>query len=414
MSKRIAVIGAGAAGLIAAGEAASRGAAVTLFEKNDRLGKKLVITGKGRCNLTNLCDVNEFIRHVPCNGKFLYSALNLFPPDKTYEFFESRGVPLKVERGRRVFPQSDRSFDIVDALRDYCKSGKVIVRYDKVKVVCAIDGRITGLVTEKGAEKFDSVIICTGGLSYPATGSDGDGFRFARQLGHTVTELCPSLVPLEVDEVQICRDMMGLSLKNVELTLMCGAKKFYSELGEMLFTHFGVSGPLVLTASTKMREIGAKYLLSIDLKPSLGEDELDKRILSDFTKNINRQLKNAFADLLPSLMIPVFCGILANKYGIDTDKKVNGVTKSERAAIIALLKGFTLTVTKTRGFDEAIITRGGVSIKEIDSTKMESKLVKGLYFAGEVIDVDAETGGYNLQIAFATGKLAAASASAGD
>jgi predicted Rossmann fold flavoprotein len=419
-AKKIAVIGGGAAGLMAAGEAAKSGADVTLFEKNEKLGKKLIITGKGRCNVTNLCDINEFMRNVATNNKFLYSALHYFTPQDCMNFFENLGVKLKVERGNRVFPASDKSFDIIDALKKFAAMNRVKIKFAKVEEILIENGAVTGLITNainemnendknnKNKYVFDCVIICTGGLSYQSTGSDGDGYQFAREAGHTITELKPSLVPLEIRE-KFCADLMGLSLKNIKLAVYENNKKIFEELGEMLFTHFGVSGPLVLSASSHIRNIGEKYYrISLDLKPGLNDEQLDKRILSDFEKYKNKDFKNCLDDLLPKKIIPVFINLL--KDIINPEKKVNEITKAERSELVKLFKNFDLSVKKFRPIDEAIITCGGIDTREIYSNKMESKLVNGLYFAGEIIDVDAYTGGFNLQIAFSTGKLAGKSA----
>jgi len=429
-NKKIAVIGGGAAGLMAAGEAAA-GADVTLFEKNEKLGKKLIITGKGRCNVTNACDINEFMRNVATNGKFLYSALNYFTPQDCMNFFENLGAKLKVERGNRVFPASDKSFDIIDALKKFASINKVKVQFEKINKVIVENGAVTGLVADN-KYKFDAVIICTGGLSYKATGSDGDGYKFARELGHNIIELKPSLVPLEIRE-RFCTDLMGLSLKNIKLTVWEDnnvgdavlsvpqiykngrqnvaptRKKIFEELGEMLFTHFGVSGPLVLSASSHIKNISEKnYKLALDLKPGLSEEQLDRRVLADFEKYKNKDFKNCLDDLLPKKIIPVFINLL--KDIINPEKKVNEITRAERAELVNLLKNLELSVSGFRPLDEAIITCGGIDTREIYSNKMESKLVSGLYFAGEIIDVDAYTGGFNLQIAFSTGKLAGKSA----
>ena len=402
--KKIAVIGGGAAGLMAAGEAAKYGADVTLFEKNDKLARKIAITGKGRCNVTNLCDVNEFLSNVATNPKFLYSALNYFTPQDCMDFFENLGVKLKVERGKRVFPVSDNAFEIVDALKKAVNINKVKVKFEEIKAVLINNCKVSGLVTKNEKYNYDAVIICTGGLSYRSTGSDGDGYRFAREAGHNITELKASLVPLEIHE-KWCADLMGLSLKNIKLAVYENNKKIFEELGEMLFTHFGVSGPLVLSASSHIRKIGEKdYRLTIDLKPGLSDEQLDRRVLSDFEKYKNKDFKNCLDDLLPKKMIPVFISLLEDI--INPEKKVNEITRDERHELVKLFKSFELSVKKFRPLDEAIITCGGVDTREIYSNKMESKLVSGLYFAGEIIDVDAYTGGFNLQIAFATGKLA--------
>ena len=418
---KVAVIGGGAAGLMAAGEAARSGADVTIFEKNEKLCKKVAITGKGRCNLTNFCDINEFLSNVATNPKFLYSALNYFSPQDCMDFFENLGVKLKVERGKRVFPESDNAFDIVDALKKFAKINKVQVKFEKAERILTDGNKIAGLIANGREYIFDSVIICTGGMSYPGTGSTGDGYKFAKQTGHNIIDLKPSLVPVEIKE-KFSPDLMGLSLKNVRLSvyesvgtpymasdnghdISCPYKKIFEDMGEMIFTHFGISGPLVLSASSHIRNAGDKnYALRLDLKPALSEEQLDKRILSDFEKYKNKMFRNSLNDLLPKKFIPVFVKIL-EEY-INPDKKINEITKSERLELVKLFKNFNMTFKKFRPLEEAIITCGGVDAKEILSNRMESKLVKGLYFAGEIIDVDAYTGGFNLQIAFSTGKLA--------
>jgi len=423
MNKKIAVIGGGAAGLMAAGEASRLGADVTLFEKNEKLGKKLAITGKGRCNVTNLCNINEFLSNVATNPKFLYSALNYFSPQDCVDFFENLGVRLKVERGKRVFPVSDNAFDIVDALKKFVKINKVKVKFEKVENIIvgaglapALEGdregrpykQITGLIANNRTYNFDSVIICTGGMSYPGAGSTGDGYKFAREAGHNIIDLKPSLVPVEIQE-KFCVDLMGLSLKNIKLYVYENDKQIFEEMGEMLFTHFGISGPLVLSASSHIRvghdAIGVpEYKIILDLKPALSEEQLDKRILSDFEKYKNKMFKNSLDDLLPKKLIPVFIKLLENY--INPEKKINEITRNERTELVSLFKNFSMTFKKFRPIEEAIITCGGIDTKEILSNKMESKLINGLYFAGEIIDVDAYTGGFNLQIAFSTGKLA--------
>ena len=428
MNKKIAVIGGGAAGLMAAGEAARLGADVTLFEKNEKLGKKLAITGKGRCNVTNLCPVNEFLSNVATNPKFLYSALNYFTPQDCMDFFENLGVKLKVERGKRVFPVSDNAFDIVDALKKFVKINNVKIKFEKVENIIVGDGvpdvpqtpvgtadtpfqkgAVKGLIAGNIKYDFDSVIICTGGISYPGTGSTGDGYKFARDAGHNIIDLKPSLVPVEIKE-KFCPDLMGLSLKNIKLYVYENDKKIFGEMGEMLFAHFGVSGPLVLSASSHIRDTENKnYKIKLDLKPALSEEQLDKRILSDFEKYKNKMFKNSLDDLLPKKMIPVFIRRLEGY--INPEKKINEITREERAELVSSLKNFDMTIKKFRPIEEAIITCGGVDTKEILSNKMESKLIRGLYFAGEIIDVDAYTGGFNLQIAFSTGKLAGKAAS---
>lgn len=384
--------------------AAESGADVTLIERNDRLGKKLLITGKGRCNVTNNSDINTHIENTPTNPRFMYTALNNFTPQDVMAFFEELGVPLKTERGDRVFPVSDRAGDICGALK------RRINRLG-VKVVSArvskVEHRDAFAVTVDGREyTADAVIIATGGASYPLTGSTGDGYRFAESFGHTIVPPKPSLVPVECREKWV-REAMGLSLRNVTLTVRDGEREVYSEQGEMLITHFGVSGPLVLSASSHMKGLGTKqYALCIDLKPALDFDTLDKRLQNDFSKNINRDFINSLGELLPAKLIPVIVRLSC----IDPRKKCNVITREERHALVTLLKALPLTATKFRPIDEAIITSGGVSVKEISPKTMESKLIQGLYFAGEVIDVDAYTGGFNLQIAFATARLAAESA----
>ncbi len=406
--KSVAVIGGGAAGMRAAAAAAKCGARVTLFEKNKILGKKLRITGKGRCNVTNDCQLNEFMANIPANSRFLWSALSRFSPEKTKELFEGLGVPLKTERGKRVFPVSDLAGDIAGAMIKDCRASGVDIVHEKVLAVDIADGRVNGVITETGKYGFDSVIVCTGGLSYPGTGSDGDGYKFAKAAGHHVTDLEPSLVPIVCDG-NICAEMQGLSLKNVSLAILrCDSGKIvFEDFGEMLFTHFGLSGPMILSASAHIPDIkpGA-YEARIDLKPALDEAKLDTRVLSDFQKYANRDFQNALDDLLPQKMIPV----VVKLSGIDPYKKVNSVTREERRQLVGLLKCFKIKLCGFRPIDEAIITRGGVDVKEINPKTMESKLVSGLYFAGEVLDVDGYTGGFNLQIAFSTGTLAGESA----
>lgn len=393
------VVGAGAAGMMAAITAASNGANVLVIEKNKEFGLKIGITGKGRCNLTNNCTLNEFLENVPTNPRFLYRALTLFSPEDTMNFFESHGIPLKTERGRRVFPQSDSAQDIRHCLRRETESKCKCVK-DTVKELIIENGEICGVRCINRTYRAPKVIIATGGRSYPRTGSTGDGYLFATAAGHKVIPPRGSLVPL-VCAGHTCRDMMGLSLRNVGVNFSKDGKILYSDEGELLFTHFGVSGPTVLSASAV---IGNNYpvTLSIDLKPALEPDVLDKRLLRDFEENKNKIYSNALSGLLPSKMIPCFVSVS----GIPAEKKVNCITREERKAICALLKNFTFTVTGTRPVDEAIITSGGVAVNEINPSTMESRIVKGLYFAGEVIDVDAYTGGYNLQIAFSTGYLA--------
>ncbi|MBO5010794.1 MAG: NAD(P)/FAD-dependent oxidoreductase [Clostridia bacterium] len=397
---RVAVIGGGAAGMMAAGTAVLYGAEVTIFESMKFLGKKLGITGKGRCNVTNNSEIQEFLENVPKNPRFLYTALNSLSPRDTMAHFESLGVTLKTERGRRVFPENDKAKTIVDAMRSYCSGADTV--YEKVKRVIKTDGGFT-VKTAEGEYTFDKVIIATGGKSYPLTGSDGSGYKLATSLGHTVTALTPSLIPLESED-KICPELQGLSLKNVEIKILDKDNKIlYTDFGEMMFTHFGVTGPVILSASSHLvgKDI-SELTLSIDLKPALDDKTLDQRLLSDFSKNANRDFINSLSDLLPSKLIEPFVSLT----GIDPHKKVNSVTKEERRKILELLKGFKISLSGVRPIEEAIITSGGVDVKEISPKTMESKLVSGLYFAGEIIDVDAYTGGYNLQIAFSTGYLA--------
>ena len=409
--RRVAVIGAGAAGMMAAITAAESGADVTLFERNDRVGKKLRITGKGRCNVTNNCDNNEFLTNVPTNPRFLYASLSRFSTADTMAFFEDAGVPLKTERGKRVFPVSDRAADIVSAMERRCREAGVAIVHRRIRGLIIEDGSVVGVRYGDGEERFDAVIVCTGGRSYSMTGSDGDGYRFATEAGHTVTPLHPSLVPL-VAEGKLCASLQGLSLKNVSLTIKLAqsGKAVYEDFGEMLFTHYGITGPLVLSASAHLSDITpGKYETVIDLKPALDEKTLDARILSDFSKYQNRDLINALDDLLPQKMIAPYIGLC----GIDPRKKVNSITREERETMVRILKGIRVKLIGFRPIEEAIVTRGGVSVKEIDPKTMQSKLVEGLYFAGEVLDVDAYTGGFNLQIAFSTATVAGNSAAWG-
>ena len=404
----VAVIGGGAAGLMAAYSAARYGARVTLFERNDRCGRKLAITGKGRCNVTNDCSVEELLQNVPTNPRFLYSALGRFDTSDTKAFFEERGVALKVERGRRVFPVSDRAEDIVRALVGACKEIGVNICYERVTSLRIENGELLGLNTEKNSYDADAVIICTGGKSYPRTGSDGDGYALARSAGHTVTPLLPSLVPI-CSESKLCPALQGLSLKNVSLSVVRkqDGKEVYSDFGEMMFTHFGLTGPMILSASAHIPDISeGKYEARINLKPALDEKTLDARIISDFSKYSNKDFLNALGDLLPQKLIPVIVSLS----GIDARKKVNSITKEERRALCEVIRCLRIPLSRFRPINEAIITKGGVSVKEISPKTMESKLCRGLYFAGEVIDVDAYTGGYNLQIAFSTAVLAGESA----
>ena len=414
--KHVIVIGGGAAGMMAAIAASRHGAEVTLLEKNEKTGKKIYITGKGRCNLTNSCDKEAFFEHMISNGKFLYSAFSQMDNQAVMRFFEDSGCRLKEERGERIFPVSDHSSDVITALnRQMAREQVKVLLHSEVEeiIIKEGDGRENGIIIAgvrlSNGKKFyaDAVIIATGGRSYEATGSTGDGYRFAEELGHTIKEVKPALVPLTVQE-SWCMEMQGLSLKNVSVALKSGNKKIYEGFGEMLFTHFGVSGPLILSASSfyvkKYKDMPVS--LSIDLKPALTREQLDKRLLRDFEENKNKQLRNSLGGLLPSKMIPVIIKLT----GISPDKKVNEITRQERESLIACLKNMTMTVTGTRGFTEAIVTQGGVNVKEVNPSTMESKLVRGLYFAGEVLDLDAVTGGFNLQIAWSTGYLAGLSA----
>ena len=402
MNKRIVVVGGGAAGMMAAIFAAEQGAEVTLLEPNERLGKKLNITGKGRCNVTNNADLETLLANTPKNGKFLYSAFSKFDGRDAMAFFEKIGVPLKTERGNRVFPVSDRAFDVSGALERKLKALKVALVKDRAVSLGITEGAVGEVVGEKKAYPADAIILATGGVSYPATGSTGEGHRMAAEVGHTVTALQGSLVPLK-EQGNLCARMQGLSLRNVSLTVFENDKKIYTDFGEMLFTHFGVSGPLVLSASSHMRKFDKKkYRLEIDLKPALDEPTLDKRILSDFEKHANSDFCNALNDLLPQKLIPV----LVELTGIPEHQKVHDITKEQRRELLRLLKHFPVEVAGLRPVTDAIITSGGVKVSEINPTTMESKVVKGLYFAGELIDVDAYTGGFNLQIAWATGRAA--------
>lgn len=398
----LAVIGGGAAGMMCAAAAAERGVRVTLFEPNRQLGRKVRITGKGRCNVTNNCEIKEFMANIPGDGRFLYSAINRFPPGETMRFFEGLGVPLKTERGNRVFPVSDNANDVANALARYCQALGVDVVQAQVKDIETADGAVKAVVTGAGKVDCRAVAVCTGGLSYPLTGSNGAGLRFAQKLGHTIVPARPSLVPLESEDAY-CAEMQGFALKNVVLSAYEDGKLIYKEQGEMLFTHFGVSGPLVLSASAHMRKMGkAAYRLEIDLKPALDEKKLDARLLRDFGKYANREFKNALSELAGKTMIPV----LVRLSEIPEDTKVNNITREQRMRLLHLFKAFPVSVSGTRPIDEAIVTAGGVSTREVNPRTMESKLVKGLYFAGEVLDLDAYTGGFNLQIAWSTGYVA--------
>ncbi len=409
MSK-VCVIGGGPAGMFAAIAAAEKGHAVTLYEKNEKLGKKLFITGKGRCNLTNACETAELFEKIPGNSKFLYSAIYGYDNYRVMDFFESRGLKLKTERGERVFPQSDHSSDVIKVLEKELRAQGVQIELNtEVEEVLREEDRVSGVQIRRGIKiekkAYDAVIIATGGISYPQTGSTGDGYRFAKESGHGLTEAIPSLVPIILKEKEFL-SLQGLSLRNVSLTIHLGKRK-ESYFGEMLFTHFGISGPLVLTLTA---EYGRQLMkeeagLELDLKPALSEKQLDLRLQRDFEKYINKDFRNALSDLLPAKLIP----LIIDKSGIEPERKVHDITREERLALGELIKHLPMTAAGLRGFSEAIITKGGVRVKDIDASTMESKLVKGLYFAGEVIDVDAVTGGYNLQIAWSTGYLAGSS-----
>ena len=409
--KKVIVIGGGAAGMLAAQAAAEAGARVTLLEKNEKLGKKLFITGKGRCNLTNAADMQTVMANVMSNPRFLYSAFSEFTNRDIMKRVEDNGCPLKTERGSRVFPVSDHSSDVIAALeRGLRKAG---VRWElgaDAAEILTEEGKVTGVKTADGKKyAADAVILATGGLSYATTGSDGKGHKIAVSLGHRVTDMYPSLVPLVVKE-QGAAEMQGLSLKNIEIAVYDGKKEKYREFGEMLFTHFGVSGPVILSASAVIGPLLRKkeLKLCIDLKPALTEEQLDQRILRDFSENLNRELRNSLSALLPAKMIPE---VIAQS-GIAPERRVHDITREERAALVRALKKLTFTLIGLRGYNEAVITKGGVSVKEVNPSTMESKKVQGLYFAGELLDLDAMTGGFNLQIAWSTGYLAGKSAAA--
>lgn len=403
--KKVAVIGAGAAGLMAAGKAGESGSDVLLLEKNDKVGKKLLISGKGRCNITNDTDIEGLIQNIPGNGSFLYSAFYNFSNTDLIEFLNHKGLLTKVERGGRVFPVSDSAKDVVDLLYRYAvENGAKLLLNASVKSLKINEGKVTHVILKDGRKfECDSVILATGGASYPGTGSNGEGYEIAKKAGHTIIELKPSLIPLIAQESWVS-ELQGLSLKNVEITILNKkGKKVYSDFGEMLFTHFGVSGPLILSASRHILEYSYKDVkLVIDLKPALDEQTLDNRILRDFEKFSRKQYCNSLDDLLPQKMIPVIVALS----GISPEKPVNQITKDERRILIRLLKNLEISIIGSRPIAEAIVTAGGVSVDEINPSTMESKLVKGLYFAGEIIDIDAYTGGFNLTIAFSTGYLA--------
>ena len=402
--EKVCVIGGGAAGLMAAGRLAQRGKSVVLIEKNPMLGKKLRITGKGRCNITNACDIEDILKNVTVNPSFLYSALYTFTNDNLIALLNEYGIETKTERGGRVFPVSDNARDVVEALKRYALKSNVRLLKKEVAELIIKDEKVCGVRYTSGEKLYcDSVIVATGGLSYPLTGSTGDGYKFARQVGHSITTPKPSLVPVQTRET-FGGKLMGLALKNVRLSVTNSKnKKVFEDFGEMLFTHFGVSGPMVLSASAHMRDIDKEnYVFHIDLKPALDERQIDERLQRDFAQNSNKHFINSLDALLPKTLIPV----IVKRSGIDEHKTVNQISKAERLTFANLLKDFTLHAAHFRPIDEAIVTSGGVNVKEINPSTMESKLAKGLYFAGEVIDVDAYTGGFNLQIAFSTGYLA--------
>ncbi len=406
---QVIIIGGGAAGMMAAIAAARAGHKVRIYEKNEKLGKKVYITGKGRCNVTNACDTEELFQNVVHNAKFLYSSFYAFTNTDVMELIEHYGCPLKTERGNRVFPVSDKSSDVIHALAVALRELDVEVElHEEVAAVLTEQEKVTGVRLKRGSRDVfaDAVIVTTGGLSYPSTGSTGDGYRFAKELGHSVTELSPALVPFEARE-EVCKELQGLSLRNIRAEIRKGKKVLYSEFGEMLFTHFGVSGPVLLSASSYVAaQIKKEPLtLSIDLKPALGEEQLDARILRDFEEAKNKQFKNSLNQLLPAKLIPV----IIERSGISPEKKVNEITREERRRLVQAVKDFCITLTGLRDYKEAIITQGGVSVREVNPSTMESKKTAGLYFAGEVLDLDAVTGGFNLQIAWSTGYLAGSS-----
>lgn len=406
--RKVIVIGAGPAGMMAAGAAAESGADVLLIEKNPKVGKKLRITGKGRCNITNHCDNDEFIRHLTVNARFMYSAVNRFSCYDAVAFFEDLGLATKVERGNRVFPVSDKASDVVDAFYRYITSAGVTIKTAEVKSLIIDNGRVTGVRLFEEDVTADCVIVACGGLSYKGTGSTGDGYTFAKAAGHTITPLLPSLVPLVSDD-PVCEQLQGLALKNIRITVRDNnsGKEIYTDFGEMLLTHFGISGPVILSASAHMRSMSVgRYTVCIDLKPALDEETLDKRILRDFSKYSNKDISNSMFELLPKSLIPA----ALSKAQIDGHIKCNSITAAQRKSLLDVLKCFEIPIHGFRPIDEAIVTSGGVDVREVSPKTMESKLVFGLYFAGEVLDLDAYTGGFNLQIAYSTGRLAGESA----
>ena len=408
MSKKVIVVGAGAAGMMAAIAAAEAGNSVTVLEKNEKAGKKIYITGKGRCNLTNACDVEDLFKNVVTNKKFLYSAFYGYTNDDVINFFNENGTETKVERGNRVFPVSDRSSDVISALVSAMRKNSVRVMYNiEVKDILTENTKegikTIGVMTEDGPMKADAVIVATGGVSYPSTGSTGDGYRFAKSIGHSIVDTTPALVPLNAADEDI-KELQGLALKNAGVTIYDGKKKVFDDFGELLFTHFGVSGPTIIKASSLLtQKIKERNLtLYIDLKPALSYEELDQRVLRDFDEMMNKNFNNSLDKLLPKSLIPV----VISRAGIDPYKKVNEISHEERTRLVSVIKKMEFTLTGLRGYNEAIITQGGINVKEIDPYTMESKLCKNLYFAGEVLDLDAFTGGFNLQIAWSTGHLA--------
>lgn len=406
-SVSVIIVGGGASGLMAGGFAAMHGARVVIFEKMPRVGRKLMITGKGRCNLANACDIQTFIQNVPVNGRFLYSAINGFPPTQIISFFEQLGLDTVTERGNRVFPKSQKAQDVVAAMYKFAINNGVDIVNKCVTDLIIEESVVKGVVAEDKSFYADSVIVATGGASYPLTGSTGDGYKLARQAGHTIIPIKPSLIPLESPD-KCCKEMQGLSLKNVSLTVRDkNNKTLYTDFGEMLFTHFGISGPMVLSASAHLHNFNEdSYCAHIDLKPALGCEQLDLRIQRDFRDNINKAATNSLSKLLPKKMIPVVIDL----WDIPADIKCNSITKQQRKKLVKILKDFKIKISGTRPIEEAIVTSGGVKVSQINPKTMESKLVKNLYFAGEVIDVDAYTGGFNLMIAWATGKLSGESA----
>lgn len=406
--KTIAVIGGGAAGMIAAYAAAVRGYRVTIYERNEKLGKKVYITGKGRCNVTNAADMDECMKQVVSNPRFLYSAFYSFSNQDIMKLLEEGGCPLKTERGQRVFPVSDKSSDILAAMQRLLnRSGAAVRLRTGVRRIVEKEGRVVGIETEDGQNiPADAVILATGGISYPSTGSTGDGYRMAGELGHTITDLRPALVPLVCGEGWV-KELQGLALKNISIRITDGKKIIYQDFGELLFTHFGISGPVVLSASSRISSVLAKrpLTLSVDLKPALTQEQLDGRLLRDFEQEKNKQFKNSLYQLYPSRL----ADMIVRLSGIGPEKPVNGISREERREIVRLTKNLPLTITGTRDYNEAIITQGGIRVREVDPSTMESKLVRGLYFAGEILDLDAMTGGFNLQIAWSTGYLAGSS-----